>query len=59
MPKPDQTAYDPFTPAPGSARILGTRDAFSLWFSLGVGLLVFFLSLIAIVGALLILPAIF
>ena len=40
MPKPDQTAYDPFTPAPGSARILGTRDAFSLWFSLGVGLLV-------------------
>jgi NCS1 family nucleobase:cation symporter-1 len=40
MPKPDQTAYDPFTPAPGAARILGMRDAFALWFSLGVGLLV-------------------
>jgi NCS1 family nucleobase:cation symporter-1 len=40
MPKPDQTAYDPFTPAPGAARILGLRDAFALWFSLGVGLLV-------------------
>ena len=40
MPTPDQTAYDPSTPAPGAARILGMRDAFALWFSLGVGLLV-------------------
>lgn len=40
MATPDHQSYDPFLPAPGSARALGLRDAFSLWFSLGVGLLV-------------------
>jgi len=36
----DQTAYDPLTPAPAEKRTLTTRDAFALWFSLGIGLLV-------------------
>lgn len=40
LPPSDQDAYDPLTPAPESKRTLGTRDAFSLWFSLGIGLLV-------------------
>ncbi len=33
-------AYDPLTPVPAERRVFGTRDAFSLWFSLGIGLLV-------------------
>ncbi|WP_443748075.1 putative hydroxymethylpyrimidine transporter CytX [Asticcacaulis solisilvae] len=33
-------AYDPLLPVPEGARSLKTRDAFSLWFSLGIGLLV-------------------
>ncbi len=33
-------AYDPNVPVPEGARTLKTRDAFSLWFSLGIGLLV-------------------
>lgn len=32
--------YDPNTPVPEGARTLKTRDAFGLWFSLGIGLLV-------------------
>ncbi|MDC7682341.1 putative hydroxymethylpyrimidine transporter CytX [Asticcacaulis sp. BYS171W] len=38
MSQPD--SYDPFVPAPADKRVLSTRDAFSLWFSLGIGLLV-------------------
>ncbi|ESQ80004.1 putative hydroxymethylpyrimidine transporter CytX [Asticcacaulis sp. YBE204] len=38
MSQPD--SYDPFVPAQASQRILTTRDAFALWFSLGIGLLV-------------------
>ncbi|MBI1685949.1 putative hydroxymethylpyrimidine transporter CytX [Caulobacter hibisci] len=33
-------AYDPLTPVPADRRAFGARDAFSLWFSLGIGLLV-------------------
>ncbi|WP_255347289.1 cytosine permease [Caulobacter sp. UNC358MFTsu5.1] len=33
-------AYDPLTPVPAERRALGGLDAFSLWFSLGIGLLV-------------------
>ena len=33
-------AYDPLVPAPEAARTFSGRDAFSLWFSLGIGLLV-------------------
>ncbi|MFT4255154.1 MAG: putative hydroxymethylpyrimidine transporter CytX [Caulobacter sp.] len=33
-------AYDPLTPVPAERRAFGTQDAFSLWFSLGIGLLV-------------------
>ena len=33
-------AYDPLTPAPAGQRVFSLRDAFSLWFSLGIGLLV-------------------
>jgi nucleobase:cation symporter-1, NCS1 family len=33
-------AYDPLTPVPPSRRVFGMGDAFSLWFSLGIGLLV-------------------
>jgi NCS1 family nucleobase:cation symporter-1 len=33
-------AYDPNVAVPEGARTLKTRDAFSLWFSLGIGLLV-------------------
>ncbi|MGA9658993.1 MAG: putative hydroxymethylpyrimidine transporter CytX [Asticcacaulis sp.] len=36
----DQKAYDPLTPVPTAKRTLTLRDAFSLWFSLGIGLLV-------------------
>lgn len=36
----DQDAYDPLTPAPAEKRSLTGRDAFALWFSLGIGLLV-------------------
>lgn len=32
--------YDPLTPAPPASRSLTGRDAFALWFSLGIGLLV-------------------
>jgi NCS1 family nucleobase:cation symporter-1 len=32
--------YDPLTPVPAERRVFGGRDAFSLWFSLGIGLLV-------------------
>jgi NCS1 family nucleobase:cation symporter-1 len=32
--------YDPLTPAAAAQKILSGRDAFSLWFSLGIGLLV-------------------
>lgn len=33
-------AYDPLTPVPPERRVFGAGDAFSLWFSLGIGLLV-------------------
>jgi NCS1 family nucleobase:cation symporter-1 len=36
----DQDAYDPLVPVPAEKRTLTLRDAFSLWFSLGIGLLV-------------------
>ncbi len=36
--KPD--SYDPLVPVPEANRTLRGRDAFSLWFSLGIGLLV-------------------
>jgi len=32
--------YDPLTPVPAERRAFTARDAFSLWFSLGIGLLV-------------------
>lgn len=37
---PSDDSYDPLTPVPGERRVFGTLDAFSLWFSLGIGLLV-------------------
>ena len=39
MAAPDDS-YDPLTPVPSIRRIFATGDAFSLWFSLGIGLLV-------------------
>lgn len=36
----ERDAYAPLVPVPEGRRSLGTRDAFSLWFSLGIGLLV-------------------
>jgi len=39
MTEPDNT-YDPLTPVPAERRVFGALDAFSLWFSLGIGLLV-------------------
>ncbi|MES2034194.1 MAG: putative hydroxymethylpyrimidine transporter CytX [Pseudomonadota bacterium] len=39
MAQPDDS-YDPLTPVPEARRVFGGRDAFSLWFSLGIGLLV-------------------
>lgn len=39
MAQPDDT-YDPLTPVPAERRAFTARDAFSLWFSLGIGLLV-------------------
>jgi nucleobase:cation symporter-1, NCS1 family len=39
MPEPDDS-YDPLTPVPEHRRVFHARDAFSLWFSLGIGLLV-------------------
>ncbi|WGM37704.1 putative hydroxymethylpyrimidine transporter CytX [Caulobacter sp. NIBR1757] len=33
-------SYDPLIPVPQARRVFGTLDAFSLWFSLGIGLLV-------------------
>jgi NCS1 family nucleobase:cation symporter-1 len=38
MTEPD--SYDPLTPVPAERRVFGALDAFSLWFSLGIGLLV-------------------
>lgn len=38
MAAPD--SYDPLTPVPPTRRVFATGDAFSLWFSLGIGLLV-------------------
>lgn len=32
--------YDPLIPVPAARRVFGLTDAFSLWFSLGIGLLV-------------------
>ncbi len=32
--------YSPDTPVPASQRVFGGRDLFSLWFSLGIGLMV-------------------
>ena len=40
MPEPQTDAYDPLVPVPAAQRTLTGRDAFSLWFSLGIGLLV-------------------
>ena len=40
MPEPQTDAYDPLVPVPADQRRLTSRDAFSLWFSLGIGLLV-------------------
>ncbi|RYF93809.1 MAG: putative hydroxymethylpyrimidine transporter CytX [Caulobacteraceae bacterium] len=47
MAQPDDTtpdalkdSYDPLTPVPAGARVFGALDMFSLWFSLGLGLLV-------------------
>lgn len=39
MTAPDDS-YDPLKPVPAIRRIFATGDAFSLWFSLGIGLLV-------------------
>lgn len=39
MPQPDDS-YDPLTPVPEHRRVFAAGDAFSLWFSLGIGLLV-------------------
>ncbi|MFZ0266984.1 putative hydroxymethylpyrimidine transporter CytX [Caulobacter sp.] len=39
MPQLDDS-YDPLTPVPAERRAFGAFDAFSLWFSLGIGLLV-------------------
>lgn len=39
MALPDNS-YDPLTPVPQERRVFGAGDAFSLWFSLGIGLLV-------------------
>ncbi len=39
MAQSDDT-YDPLTPVPEARRAFGAVDAFSLWFSLGIGLLV-------------------
>ena len=36
----EQTEYDPLTPVATERRLLTGRDAFALWFSLGIGLLV-------------------
>lgn len=33
-------SYDPLIPVPAERRVFGALDAFSLWFSLGIGLLV-------------------
>lgn len=33
-------SYDPLTPVPDARRVFRAQDAFSLWFSLGIGLLV-------------------
>ena len=39
MAEPDNS-YDPLIPVPAARRVFGALDAFSLWFSLGIGLLV-------------------
>ncbi len=40
LPSAERDAYDPLIPVSEDLRGFGTRDAFSLWFSLGIGLLV-------------------
>jgi nucleobase:cation symporter-1, NCS1 family len=43
MSEPDASSrdsYDPLIPVPQARRVFGALDAFSLWFSLGIGLLV-------------------
>ncbi|WP_188584049.1 putative hydroxymethylpyrimidine transporter CytX [Azorhizobium oxalatiphilum] len=35
-----ETSYDPLIPVPAGQRVFTQRDAFALWFSLGIGLLV-------------------
>jgi NCS1 family nucleobase:cation symporter-1 len=37
---PTTDSYDPLTATPAGHRVFGAGDAFSLWFSLGIGLLV-------------------
>ena len=37
---PSDDTYDPLTPVPDDRRVFRAFDAFSLWFSLGIGLLV-------------------
>lgn len=37
---PSDNTYDPLTPVPEDRRVFHAFDAFSLWFSLGIGLLV-------------------
>src|SRR6188768_509740 len=37
---PAENTYDPLVPVPQAGRVFGGLDAFSLWFSLGIGLLV-------------------
>ena len=37
---PSDDSYDPLTPVPQARRVFAAFDAFSLWFSLGIGLLV-------------------
>ncbi len=39
-PSDNTAAYAPLTPVPAARRAFGTSDAFALWFSLGIGLLV-------------------
>ncbi len=40
QPDTEHDSYDPLIPVPQARRELTVRDAFSLWFSLGIGLLV-------------------
>jgi NCS1 family nucleobase:cation symporter-1 len=40
LPSPAAATYSPLTPVPDAQRVFTQRDAFALWFSLGIGLLV-------------------